>query len=586
MRCHIALYAGFLLATTIGCHAPQTLRLYESRGTQLVNLADVDPTFVIDARYATPDNFVGCRIYPSNNLYLERTAAERLVRVQERLHRQGFGLKILDGYRPHRVQYRLWDVMPDPRYVARPDRGSRHNRGCAVDVTLVDPCPRISSRRSRKLRRRAAPPATVRAGDYLSIRPAHVMTHDNTAAVIPKFRPWAPRASRTHASRLRARSRHPEHLPDNLGKYAKIRLSPKSRASTFYPAGRGIGHQVMVEEGYVLPGTFVVGSDSHSNLYGGPRRPRHPRRPHRRRRHLGHRPHLVAGPRHRPGRAQGALPPASSARTSSSPSAASSTTTRSSTAVSNSPATARRRLTIEERMTISNMTTEWGALAGVFPCDAVTKRYLLERRGHHAAARRRQPAPHRRQDRTARRQRPPGRPRRTLRQDPHPRPVRGHPLRLRPQYGQDITALPELEAREVKIHKAYLMSCVNGRLQDFEAAAAGHRKPPGRPQRGVLHRRRLRRGRTPRQGKRLLADPRLRRRASCPPAAAPASAWAKAPSPPARSASAPPTATSRAAWARAMPRSTSPAPPSSPPAPLPARSPAQPRRHPPPHSTP
>lgn len=104
----------------------------------LVNLRDFDPTLVIDARYSTPDNITKRPLYPRNELFLERGAAERLRRVQAVLRRQGLGLKVLDAYRPLSVQKALWAVLPDPQYVADPAKGSRHNRGCAVDVTLVD----------------------------------------------------------------------------------------------------------------------------------------------------------------------------------------------------------------------------------------------------------------------------------------------------------------------------------------------------------------------------------------------------------------------------------------------------------------
>ncbi|MFM9025777.1 MAG: M15 family metallopeptidase [Planctomycetaceae bacterium] len=107
-------------------------------GLELVDLAAVDPTLVIDARYATADNPAAERLYPANVLYLERSAADRLARVQAGLRRRGLGLKVFDGYRPLAVQKALWKAMPDPRYVADPATGSRHNRGSAVDVTLVD----------------------------------------------------------------------------------------------------------------------------------------------------------------------------------------------------------------------------------------------------------------------------------------------------------------------------------------------------------------------------------------------------------------------------------------------------------------
>ncbi|MBN2447799.1 MAG: D-alanyl-D-alanine dipeptidase [Phycisphaerae bacterium] len=129
--------ACLALLVATGC-ASTGPKMVAAADVELVNLRDVDPTLIIDARYATADNFAGVRMYPKNEIFLERGAAEALKRVQTRLRAMQLGLKVLDGYRPHEVQRRLWEIMPDPRYVARPERGSRHNRGCAVDVTLVD----------------------------------------------------------------------------------------------------------------------------------------------------------------------------------------------------------------------------------------------------------------------------------------------------------------------------------------------------------------------------------------------------------------------------------------------------------------
>jgi D-alanyl-D-alanine dipeptidase len=92
---------------------------------------------------------MGRVLYPANRVLLREHVARRLSRVQDALAERGLGLKILDGYRPLSVQRLMWQVMPDDRYVADPAKGSRHNRGAAVDVTLVDsfgrelsmPCP-------------------------------------------------------------------------------------------------------------------------------------------------------------------------------------------------------------------------------------------------------------------------------------------------------------------------------------------------------------------------------------------------------------------------------------------------------------
>ena len=110
----------------------------------------------------------------------------------------------------------------------------------------------------------------VRAGDFVSIRPRHVMTHDNTGAVIPKFKQIGATKIADPAQPVFAIDHDIQNTtPKNLEKYAKIEAFAKEHGVDFYPAGTGISHQVMVEQGYVVPGAMVVASDSHSNLYGG-----------------------------------------------------------------------------------------------------------------------------------------------------------------------------------------------------------------------------------------------------------------------------------------------------------------------------
>lgn len=116
-----------------------TPSLTHGRETEpLVDLAKLDSTIVIDLKYATTDNFLGKKVYNSARCLLRKTVAERLIRVQKRLNKTGLGLKVWDAYRPLSVQRKFWEYCPDPRYVAPPEKGSRHNRGAAVDVTLVD----------------------------------------------------------------------------------------------------------------------------------------------------------------------------------------------------------------------------------------------------------------------------------------------------------------------------------------------------------------------------------------------------------------------------------------------------------------
>ncbi len=110
----------------------------------------------------------------------------------------------------------------------------------------------------------------VHAGDYISIRPAYVMTHDNSGAVIPKFYSIGAEKIANRRQVVFTLDHDIQNKSEkNLEKYANIEAFAREHGIDFYPAGRGIGHQVMVEEGYAWPGTMAVASDSHSNMYGG-----------------------------------------------------------------------------------------------------------------------------------------------------------------------------------------------------------------------------------------------------------------------------------------------------------------------------
>ena len=94
--------------------------------------------FVIDIKYATTDNFVKEKIYPCARFFLRPKVADALLQVNKELKTQGYRLKLFDGYRPRPAQQKLWDKVPDPNYVAPPSKGSMHNRGVAVDLTITD----------------------------------------------------------------------------------------------------------------------------------------------------------------------------------------------------------------------------------------------------------------------------------------------------------------------------------------------------------------------------------------------------------------------------------------------------------------
>ena len=102
------------------------------------DLVELDPSLLLELRYATERNFTGKKIYPQARAFLQRDAADALLRANDALKKQGMQLKVLDAYRPLSVQKLLWEVVPDERYVANPKVGSNHNRGMAVDVTLAD----------------------------------------------------------------------------------------------------------------------------------------------------------------------------------------------------------------------------------------------------------------------------------------------------------------------------------------------------------------------------------------------------------------------------------------------------------------
>jgi D-alanyl-D-alanine dipeptidase len=112
----------------------------EFRRTDLVELTKLDPTVKLEIRYATTNNFLGTVFYSQPRAFMQRPAAEAVVRASVRLKVLGYGLLIHDAYRPWYVTKVFWDATPDDKkvFVADPAKGSRHNRGCAVDLTLYD----------------------------------------------------------------------------------------------------------------------------------------------------------------------------------------------------------------------------------------------------------------------------------------------------------------------------------------------------------------------------------------------------------------------------------------------------------------
>ena len=117
---------------------PTTAFVAAEAPVRFIELNTVIPDVLLDIRYATTNNFTSKVVYPSARCFLAEPAALALGKVQAELRTQGYRLVVFDGYRPLHVQKAFWKILPDPRYVGDPAKGSKHNRGYAVDVTLAD----------------------------------------------------------------------------------------------------------------------------------------------------------------------------------------------------------------------------------------------------------------------------------------------------------------------------------------------------------------------------------------------------------------------------------------------------------------
>jgi len=321
----------------------------------------------------------------------------------------------------------------------------------------------------------------ARSGDFITIRPRHVMTHDNTGAVIPKFKQIG--ATKIHDPRqpVFAIDHDIQNLsPENLGKYAKIEAFAREQGVDFYPAGTGISHQVMVEQGYVVPGSMVVGSDSHSNLYGALAALGTP---------------VVrtdAASLWATGVTWWQVPPVAKVtlRGKLAPGVVGKDVIIALCGFFNQDQVLNHAveftgegvsaLSIDQRMSIANMTTEWGALAGLFPFDEVTRDYLLARADVFAAGRR--PGTRRDGSLGVYTREEVGR-WWTERAQGQADPRAAYAIELDldlstivphvsgPNDVKTMHALPEIESKRVKINKAWLMSCVNARYEDLAEAA-------------------------------------------------------------------------------------------------------------------
>lgn len=337
------------------------------------------------------------------------------------------------------------------------------------------------------------PTVPVRSGDYVSIRPATVMTHDNTGPVITKFRSIG--ATRIHDPNqvVYALDHDVQNKSaKNLEKYAKIEAFAREQNVDFYPAGRGIGHQVLVEEGYAFPQTLVVASDSHSNMYGG----------------VG----AVGTPIVRTdaaaiwatGKTWWQLPPMVQVELTGAlqPGVTGKDVIVALCGYFNNDEVLNTAieftgsgiaaLSVDERLAISNMTTEWGALAGVFPVDDTTLAWYeqmlrkMDRLSFHVGSSPRRSESHPRLNwkrlETLANER--------LRSDDGATYAKHLRLDLSsltphvsgPNSVKVSTPLADLEQQNIAIQKAYLVSCVNSRASDIKAAAdvlRGKKVAPG-----------------------------------------------------------------------------------------------------------
>jgi homoaconitate hydratase len=314
------------------------------------------------------------------------------------------------------------------------------------------------------------PDRPLRAGDFVSIRPRFVMTHDNTAAVMKKFQAIGAQRIKDPRQVVFALDHDIQNrAEENLKKYRAIQQFAREQGVDFYPAGTGIGHQLMVQEGYVTPGSFVVASDSHSNMYGALAAMGTP---------IVRTDAAAAWatgefwwqiPRTIQVVLDGELPSGSSGKDVIIALCGLYNREEVLNAVVEFAGPGVASLSMDARLTIANMTTEWGALAGWFPCDATTIRYL---RGVYEQLESRGMQRFRSQDLSEWEQHPP--------QPDVNATYSGRivldlatvtPHLSGPDTVQVMQSVTDMRAKRVAIHKAYLVSCVNSRMEDLEAAA-------------------------------------------------------------------------------------------------------------------
>jgi homoaconitate hydratase len=325
------------------------------------------------------------------------------------------------------------------------------------------------------------PNRPLRTGDFLSIRPHHVMTHDNTSAVMSKFKGIGAKKIHDPKQLVFALDHDIQNKDEaNQKKYRAIEAFAKEHGVDFYPAGSGIGHQIMVERGYVVPGSFVVASDSHSNMYGA----------------LG----AIGTPIVRTDAAavwatgefwwqiprsvevvlEGKLPDGATGKDIIITLCGLYNHDEVLNAAVEFSGPGVAGLSMDARLSISNMTTEWGPLVGWFPVDEITIKYLKN--------------VHQRLKATGVERFSEKDIESWTKNSPRPDADAVYAARIvlnlgqvaphvsGPDTVQTMSSLAEMEKNKVAIQKAYLLSCVNSRLEDLDAAAKvlrGKRVAPG-----------------------------------------------------------------------------------------------------------
>jgi len=135
-----AIFIFILLFLLKGCATKPPYEKGYFKPADLVAITAMDTTIHLDIRYATHNNLAGRPVYTEAKAFLQRPAAEALVQINKELKPLGYGLLIFDGYRPWSVTKLFWDITPveNKKFVANPKKGSRHNRGCAIDLSLYE----------------------------------------------------------------------------------------------------------------------------------------------------------------------------------------------------------------------------------------------------------------------------------------------------------------------------------------------------------------------------------------------------------------------------------------------------------------